>query len=357
MNLFELPSEMHPEIFQWLNPYQLNQVSRTCKKFHSEALINGLWDKHHKSEFPYSLEKTGTSFQKYSICKYKTLKHIESKLHRECLLLVEAGHLPELIKKLPELKKTMEIFLSLITHKGKFLPSIMNEQDDQTMKDFFYSEVRHKNGYHNFWAIKFGKVNDLVSDPKQKKDPTFYKTVFIHHAVASASIESLEYLFQQEPFIHMDLFTSPAIGSSLKVIRWLDDHDAHFKLSHFYEAAFLGHTEFIRFMFEKYSFSPDQVKCAIYNALSNGRPGTLEELLSHFQHEKSDLDQFFKYLDLIKSPNETAACLKILLDKGATIAPLILARIPYNNTVVQLLIDYGTKVTFTGEVESSSQNT
>lgn len=375
----ELPLELYSEIFGWLKPYSLSNVSFTSKHYRQLALTEALWKKHLDSEFPYSFEK-GTSFQQYSICKYKSLRHIPSKLHRKCLLQVEAGHLNEIMENLPELKKTMGVFLNLKTHDGKYLIRLLNEQDDPTLKDFFYSEIKHKND--NFWAIKFGKVNDLVGT----LDGPVSKDLF-GFAIDACSIESLDYLFKQNPALPMDNFSGA--GCSFKIANWLYDHGTQFGTGDFYEAAQLGNTEFIQFMLEKYSFTPEQVKCAIYYALSNGRPGTLEELLSHFQHDKSDLNHFLEKLNFV-TPIETAACLKILLDKGADVeyllrspylgtplfvacslmgnensielllskkanpnvvfwadhsTPLVLAVKNYKSTIVQMLIDHGAEVT------------
>lgn len=320
MNLYELPSEMHPEIFQWLNPYQLNQVSRTCKKFHLKALINELWDKHHKSEFPYSLEKTGTSFQKYTICKRRSLKFTGDFKYRKLVLLIEAKQYEEIpahiLEFLPE--RPSKIFIQ------NFISARVNEQKDERLSNLFFNLVKNEGlGPDGMfpWCIIFERLEHLRYYSFTEKDANL--------SITHGALRSLNYLYKNEGVnckAGYALMRAIELGR-IDMWQWALDHQPLANLLDFSERNFLlcqaaseGQKEILLYLLKNNVYKPEHLKPALKTAVRMGRPSNLEVLLQFLPQTTLSMDDLLEPLNFRQSPNETAACLKILLDKGADIS-------------------------------------
>lgn len=304
----DLFPEIHHEICGWLKPYSLCNFSLTSKHYHQVARVDSLWKAHLNSEFPYCLEKKGSFLEKYTICKRQLLKQIATPFLRMLVLLLEAKHYDE-FKKLLKSHENIESLFLMEIKKEKSLAFCINEQNNQDLREFSYHCV-HDDLKKLGWATIFGQVKYFSNHQPTNEN-------FIY-AFNKGSIASLEHFSKKRTMRFDGSFQFRAVRTGyLDLVKWILDHES-WNSELLREAANYGHTEIISFLLTK-PFFTSNIQEAITYAVSNGQPKALEALLTYLPQTTLTLDNLLGYLKFSNPPNETPACLKLLLEKGAQV--------------------------------------
>lgn len=349
-NINPLLPELKNEVFQRLKPYTLKNLSKTSQFFQQFCLDDSLWKNQVTNEFPYCLAK-GSYFEKYSICKYNSLKHIEDPLIRKLFLLVEANHFEEIKEVLSKCKTPLKELLVLRIER-KTLALLINEQNDQPLRDFFFEEIKKQEGDGlDYYQNIFGKLGLEIPI-----DGTMLRTAFINGA-----IDSMEYLLQKGATIDSSDIEFAISGGSLEAVKFLfEKEDVSFgKLNPpglLERAASHGHKELVRYSLESFTFTGEDIKMAFLGALRMSRQDSLVVLLPYLKKTTITLNELVEKLPFHHELS-SAYCLKLLLDHG--LEPdehvninrykgtlLLKAVLNFNEIIVEMLLERGANPNF-----------